>query len=390
MALNWNELLREKVNETSFVLAKYQNNASKDQWGCICSAMDWLDVGMANIETTLDELKNSKGLETCMKFYQYICCIDIVWESICQLHRVFVNPNPKTIPFKNESNIFSREIFNKDDNDYFKEIRACFGAHSVNLNSGQKLGIKFASWSTNFGNPQTMSILLYSNIPGDKYIQLNVTIDQLQRFYESRCQYIQVILNAIDSNVLDYVNDMKNSIITKSNNCKDQIEILKSEARKRYGGHVLIEELEQIEHFLSTQFCCKKNEVAIEQFRKRVVSGIDEIYTCLQNMSIDYNLDIEVALSPKYKPRKDNFGDNFSSLYLKTIPKIWKVYDAKSIKRPLEKYICFEYKTEDELYWLTIIALNLAQEDLKRENDQNNIDLDAILDCVNILLNTEE
>ena len=86
MSHQWNVLLREKVNETNFILAKYQNYNSKDQWNCICSSMDWLDVGMTNIDKALDELKSSDGLETCMKFYQYICCIDIVWGGICQLH----------------------------------------------------------------------------------------------------------------------------------------------------------------------------------------------------------------------------------------------------------------------------------------------------------------
>ena len=74
MSQKWNVLLREKVNETNFILAKYQNYNSKDQWNCICSSMDWIDVGMTNIGKALDELKNSDGLETCMKFYQYICC----------------------------------------------------------------------------------------------------------------------------------------------------------------------------------------------------------------------------------------------------------------------------------------------------------------------------
>ena len=96
MSQQWNVLLREKVNETNFILAKYQNYNSKDQWNCICSSMDWIDVGMTNIGKALDELKSSDGLETCMKFYQYICCIDIVWESIYQLHRVFINP--QTVP----------------------------------------------------------------------------------------------------------------------------------------------------------------------------------------------------------------------------------------------------------------------------------------------------
>ena len=48
--------------------------------------------------------------------------------------------------------------------------------------------------------------------------------------------------------------------------------------------------------------------------------------------------------------------------------KIWKIYDANLIKKTLEKYICFEYRTEEELYWLTVISLNLAQDDLRERS----------------------
>ena len=366
MSQQWNVLLREKVNETSFILAKYQNYNSKDQWNCICSSMDWIDVGMTNIGKALDELKSSAGLETCMKFYQYICCIDIVWESIYQLHRVFINP--QTVPFKNQSNIFQRKIFDKDDNGYFKEIRSCFGAHSVNLNSRQEFGLKFASWSTHDGTPTEMSVLLYSNIPNSGFEKVTVTVDELKNFYETRCQYIQQIIDAIDNIAFDYKKEMQNSVIPKSNDLIEQITILKNASQQRFGGGILIEELEQMERFLTTNFCCEKNTDAIEAFRQKIILGIGEIYDCFQNMNVDCKLEIEKLLLPQYMPHDNHFGYEFANLYSKAILKIWKIYDANLIKKTLEKYICFEYRTEEELYWLTVIALNLAQGNLREKS----------------------
>ncbi len=363
MSQQWNVLLREKVNETNFILAKYQNYNSRDQWNCICSSMDWLDVGMTNIGKALDELKSSDGLETCIKFYQYICCIDIVWESIYQLHRVFINP--QTVPFKNQSNIFQRKIFDKDDNGYFKEIRSCFGAHSVNLNSRQEFGLKFASWSTHDGTPTEMSVLLYSNIPNSGFEKVTVTVDELKSFYEKRCQYIQQIIDAIDNIAFNYKEEMQNTVIPKSNDLIEQITILKNASQQRFGGGILVEELKQIERFLTTDFSCKENKDTIEAFRQKVILGIDEIYDCFQNMNVDCNLEIEKLLLPQYMPHDNHFGYEFANLYSKAILKIWKTYDVNSIKIPLEKYICFEYKTEEELYWLTVIGLSLAQDDLR-------------------------
>lgn len=320
---------------------------------------------MTNIGQAFDELKKSKGLETCLKFYQYICCIDMVWESICQLHRVFINP--KTLPFANQSNIFQRKLFDKDDNNYFKEIRACFGAHSVNLNSKQEFGLKFASWSIHDGTPTEMSVLLYSNIPNDEFKKVTVTVGELKSFYETRCQYIQQIIDAIENIAFEHKKRMQNSIIPKSNDAIEQIAILKDASQQRFGGGILVEELEQIELFLTTNFSCEKNETAIEAFRQKVILGIGEIYDCFQNMNIDCNLKIEKLLFPQYKPYDNCFEYEFANLFSKSIFKTWKVYDANSIKKPLEEYIYFEYKTEEELYWLTVIALNSAQHDLKEK-----------------------
>lgn len=174
--------MRDKINETCFIFAKYQNYNSKDQFSCIASAMDWIDVGMTNIDKALNELLISKGLETCLKFYQYISCIDIVWSAICQLHRVFIDR--KTIPFDRNSDVFQKRYFEKDDNKYFEEIRACFGAHPVELKENKKADTirKFASWSTHFGKPTEMSVLVYSNIPNYGFNEIKVTVNELKNF----------------------------------------------------------------------------------------------------------------------------------------------------------------------------------------------------------------
>lgn len=213
-----------------------------------------------------------------------------------------------------------------------------------------------------------MSVLLYSNIPNCGFEKVTVTVDELKIFYETRCQYIQQIMDAIDNIAFDYKKEMQNSVIPKSNDLIEQITILKNASQQRFGGGILIEELEQMERFLTTNFCCEKNTDAIEAFRQKVILGIGEIYDCFQNMNVDSNLEIEKLLLPQYMPHDNHFGYEFSNLYSKAILKIWKIYDANLIKNTLEKYICFEYRTEEELYWLTVIALNLAQDDFREKS----------------------
>ena len=204
MEQKWNELLRKEVNSTGYIRAKYENHNGKDEFSVICSVMDWLDVGMANMDRALEELQHSDRLVRCMKFYQYIWCIDVIWECICQLQRVIIN---EKLPLKGDSSVFNRKYYDKDDNAYFKEIRACFGAHSVKLDEDENGYRKFASWSGSIDN-QEFSVSIYSNNPNAEYRQVCVTISELQLFIEKRCQYIQTILNTIEkennANIVDY------------------------------------------------------------------------------------------------------------------------------------------------------------------------------------------
>ena len=173
--------------------------------------------------------------------------------------------------------------------------------------------------------------------------------------------------------------EMKKRIIAKSSDYKKQIEILKTESQKRFGGTVFIEELDQIDHFLATKFCSAKNADEIKAFRENMILGINEIYNSLQSMSIDYELKIEELLSPKYMPIGNDFGHEFANLHSAIFVKNPKPYFAKELTEPLKKYIEFEYETADELYWLIIIALNAAQSDLQKENKHVQTELDKAL-----------
>ena len=124
---------RDKVNRSPFLSSQYSNIENKNKWNCICSAMDWIDVGISDIDTIRNEYVTAKSLRKSIRFYFYISCIDIVWESIQQLHRVLFHTTQ--IPFKEEKKIFIINIFEEDDNTFFKTIRACFGAHPVNLSN---------------------------------------------------------------------------------------------------------------------------------------------------------------------------------------------------------------------------------------------------------------
>jgi hypothetical protein len=139
---------REKVNEFGIVMHLYRNIKGKNQWSIICSAMDWISVTAEAIDPT--NFTRSNDNSSSLKLMNYIFCIDILWEAIQQLHRVFFDT--QDTPFDAENTIFQDKPFpSTSDNQYFKTLRACFASHPVNLHDyftgEEKKERRYASWS---------------------------------------------------------------------------------------------------------------------------------------------------------------------------------------------------------------------------------------------------
>lgn len=92
----------------------YHNRDGKNQWNIICSAMDWIDGVIDNI--SVDNLDRKNDNVSSVKMMTFINCIDVLWEAIQQLHRVF---NKTTqIPFEGDVSLFSNKMYSTDDNEY--------------------------------------------------------------------------------------------------------------------------------------------------------------------------------------------------------------------------------------------------------------------------------
>ena len=110
---------REKVNDHDMVWKIYHDCNGKNQWSIICSAMDWIDVVVEEIDTSKLCSKNDNA--SSIKMMTFINCIDVLWESIQQLHRVIFDP--RSIPFQDDSSVFTDKLYESSDNEYFKTSR---------------------------------------------------------------------------------------------------------------------------------------------------------------------------------------------------------------------------------------------------------------------------
>lgn len=275
---------RRKVNENNMVFHLYYNRNDKNYWNIICSAMDWIEVVVSTIDTKNLSRKNDN--DASVKMITFISCVDVLWEAIKQLHRVFFST--VEIPFSGDGSIFKNKLFATDDNKYFKTIRACFAAHPINLSDyfsgGDDKEQRYAGWSGgNFGTGG-FSVYLYSNCPGKESIRMTIYFDELIRFAESRYNYLKTIMGQIDKVVSEYYSECKKTTIPQTENICEQIDILIDEAKKRFDNEYYSYSLTKLRTIFSTQITDKNNSEIVEHLRKSLIPVVNEIYDNLQNM----------------------------------------------------------------------------------------------------------
>lgn len=320
---------RNQVNQHSLILHIYRNFNGKNKWNAICSAMDWIQVGISGIDKT--KLKRDNSDEASIRFMTFVSCIDVMWEGVQQLHRVFFGENG--IPFGEQHKIFQQDM---DDNHYWKEIRAAFAAHPTNLGGTKEGEKRFASWSGGgFGNDGDFSVLIYSNDPnqtGSTFF--DIKFDELIQFASSRYEYLYTIMDQIDKITAQWCEKWKNTPITLFNDVKRDVDILLQENKIRLNNDYYQERLEEIERAFSIEPASMKNKKLISEYRDALLYEIKEITYALQSMNLDY----------EYEPLDDSvdFYYDYPNQHLFEPEKGLLSWAISKLKTPLGCFIDFD------------------------------------------------
>lgn len=293
---------REKVNDHDMVWKIYHDRNGKNQWSIICSAMDWIDVVVEEIDTSKLCSKNDNA--SSIKMMTFINCVDVLWESIQQLHRVIFDP--RSIPFQDDSSVFTDKLYESSDNEYFKTIRACFSAHPVNLNdrfNGEGKEQRYASWSGGGFGCKDFSVMLYSNTKGMESIILDISFSELITFAEKRYNYLQVLVGEIDKQISQYNRSWKEKQIPKVDAPLKQIEILIEENEKRLQNDYYRYELQKLHIVFCTPIHNMQNCEVVQAYRNASLNAIPDLFENIQEMRLEeihsqYLLDIDCP--PEY------------------------------------------------------------------------------------------
>lgn len=344
---------------SDFLVLISQKINGKNYWNCICSAMDWLDVATENLDSI--KINKSDWKEMSMQIYMYISCIDIVFECIKALHKFFINS--KTIPFENENSIFNDCRLYKDDNEYFKHIRAAFGAHPVEIREGKNKNKieRYASWPVSKGRSEfDFYVLLYSEKQNDASIPFGFKMKQLELFFDTRYKYLEKIEKAIREKKIDFFNEMKSIPIMKVNDPIEQLAILKRENDMRLNNQSYDETIDWLTCFFSTEFIEEKNYKYVKLLKDEMLNGVNELLDNIQNLVVPEFLKIDSILNPEYSHIEGFSGYVFAQITANVQGTDKPIFGLTSeVADVLSEYIVFEYQSIEELYWLVIIALHI-------------------------------
>lgn len=279
---------RARVNKDDWVLHQYRNVNGRNKWNIICSAMDWINVSVEEIDIT--KLSRTNDNQASILVMKFISCIDVLWEGICQLHRVFFNT--KNIPFHRESTIFSDKIVDKCDNEYFKTIRACFSAHPINIDENINTETKaskaqerwYASWSGGGFGKRDFSVILYSNNPEQDDVYFDISFDELMRFAQTRYNYLNIIMKEIDRQQNEYILMQQTKPIRKCKDPVEQIKILIGENNKRSKNDYYNYVLRKLDVIFSTSITSSPNKRLVDTYREVLHPMIAEIFCNIQMM----------------------------------------------------------------------------------------------------------
>ena len=321
---------RDRANDHSLILHIYRNYKGKNKWNAICSAMDWIQIGIAGIDDK-SNLERDNSDSASIKFMTFISCIDVMWEGIQQLHRVFFDE--AGIPFAGKNEIFQQDM---DDNQYWKEIRAAFAAHPTNLDGHKDGERRFASWSGGgFGNKGDFSVLIYSNDPDQVGpIFFDIKFDEIYQFAASRYEYIHTIMDQMHKKVAEWCEKWKRIQFALSDDVKSNIDILLLENKNRLGNDFYQERLNEIKRAYAVNPSSNNNAQLIIEYREALSPEIEHISYVLQSMLLDYEYTLlNDSADPQYiYPNQHIFEPEKGMLN-------WAV---EALKVPLGSYIDFD------------------------------------------------
>lgn len=270
------------------ILLILDKNFEEDKWSIICAAMHWFRTveSYLNSEHLLDDKSKDYNWG---KVYLFLSAVDIIIEGINDINKIAKN-NDKARLFYGSNEIFKDEV--KDDRDYFKNIRAIFGAHPTKLKDNKEYIV--STYPTPY-NPEIDELtgkskgwdyytLLWSKEKTNNLNQLSFgfKFEDIEKYLDKCINYLEVIYEDILNMIYEYKKEIAKNEIEKKEDPIEQLNVLLEEDKKRLNGRYryIIEELKVL---IETPIIDQSNEIEYQKYRNLLIKKIACVYEAVQH-----------------------------------------------------------------------------------------------------------
>lgn len=269
------------------VLLFLNKNYKDDKWSIVCAVMHWFNVVKSYLNSECILKENTPDYNW-GNVYLYICAVDIVTKGINDLNKILTKDNKHL--FYGENDIFNDNVL--DDNKYFQNIRAIFGAHPTDLDSSNGEYI-VATYPTPY-NPTVDSFqekikdwdyytLLWSKEKSDTLNQkaFGFSFNNIDLYLEKYLNYLDEFYVKTLKLIKNYKKAITKKTINRINEPLKQLNLLLIEDKKRLDGkyEYIIKDIEKL---ISIKISDKENEKIYSSYRKKMLLCINKLYKAIQ------------------------------------------------------------------------------------------------------------
>lgn len=351
------EYLMEPLELSEWVCFAYRNhfrdNKHRDDWSLLCSARDWIHVAVRYMNRNPLPRRNAESFDV----LSYIMAVDNIVEAVNQMH-LAIFPGKKPV-FWDERDCFPDNLFQMNDFMYFKRLRACFGAHPVDIGD-KKRGedLRFASWSGDFEHSGSFSVLLYSEVVGAGFDKFNIDFQQLNKFVQKYYSYLADLKSELERQYKAYIKSKRKEVFACAGDPQTMLSILWRENKDRMDNSYYESTINQLELIFETPISSEENVALVDRYKTALLESIEEIRTNIQNMKfVDLKSEALMISSPKSMPAGWGYpvGKLISAVF-DTSGREMFIYESE-IEEMFRGRFVFEYDSLKELYVLVNSAL---------------------------------
>ena len=379
--------LRNKINEQKNI--SYNKMYKKYRaWDKICAIMNRLDDTVEYLNTI--ELNTGKYKRSAFDFFDFMNNASVVIDCVKELSKIFEVSDSE---IKNSTNIFNKvgSDGNGTDEKYFEYLRSLCSVHPVETSRHKRYQDNdfecspYVLWNNSlrlFNDDCDIYAVVYTSKDNESFKRVGIYIEQVFKYVEIRVNFIEKIIDYIDTYQKDMILKLKKQHIKNDTEFNSYIEYLTNldeEAKDRYGDDYWYS-FEYVIKLLQLKLSDSENENKMKLYINALKYAIKFEHNTLQNMSnigyensglkyskenIETSLYIELYSPSSGSKEERRYGYNIEKIQYLSYDsgdsnKDWAYVQLNEAREFFEKYVSFRNaKSDFEYYALVNLALYL-------------------------------